>query len=58
MFNLIQSDHHERNGEIVSTVHPARLPVERQNVRDCQGLVLFNLIQFGGFLVADVSPVL
>jgi hypothetical protein len=31
------------------TVHPAGPPVECQNVRDCQGFVLFNSIQFRDF---------
>ena len=31
----------------VDTVHPACPPVECQNVRDCQGLLLFNSVQFG-----------
>ena len=55
MFNLIRSGHRERNGEIADTVHPARAPVECRNVRDCQGFVLFNSIQSGDFLVADVT---
>jgi len=38
----------------VDAVHLACPPVECQNVRDCQGLVLFNSVQFGYFLVGGV----
>jgi len=41
----------------VDAVHLACPPVECQNVRDCQGLVLFNSVQFGYFLVGGVTPV-
>ena len=34
-----------------------RLPVECQNLRECQGLVLFNSRHIGDFLVSGVARV-